>query len=593
MSGTLRLSILIEAIDRASRPIAALQGRLGRVAAEVLAVGQATQRLASASGATIVAGSFGNLAGRVREASDAVGNLARRLAGGSLLGAGGIYLFNRQFVRGAADFERYRITLETVMGSAEAAQRRLSELVDFAGRTPFNVAEVVRAGVALQTLGIRGAAADRALTAAGDAASVFGTSLQDAMTALSAAGRGELDPIERFGLQARTEGNRIVLEWEENGRRMRATIDKNNRAAIVAATARAWRGIAGGGMQRLAATWDGMLSNLGDAWSNFTRQIAESGPFDFLKDQLRELLAWIERVKQDGTLDRWALETGAAITDAFRSIRDFVIGTEEVPGVLTRLQAVFERVSGVLGPLVRWIGGFETALLVLGLVLGGPVITALVAVTSAMIAFGAALLLTPAGWFLLAAAAIAGIVYLIYENWSGIVAFFRRIWDGVTAAWDRFVSSEQAQTTRALFEAIATGVMAAWEPVGRFFGELWAGITDAFAAAWSFIEPIVNAVAAGAERLAAILPDRGSGRTAGGSGALAPAGQGLRRRIYGDAALGAEGVQGVLPPANDVRVRAGLDVNIRLPEGADASVTQRGADDGLALILRRGMLAVP
>ncbi|MCE2760290.1 MAG: hypothetical protein LW713_04505 [Acetobacteraceae bacterium] len=368
MSGSLRLSILVEAIDRASQPLAALQARLGGIAAGMLAVGQAAQRLSNVSGASVLAGALGNVAGRARDAAGAVAGLTARLG---IIGAGGAFLFNQQFVRGAADFERYRLTLETVMGSAEAAQTRLNELTEFASRTPFNVAEVVRAGVALQTLGIRGAAADDALKAAGDAASVFGTSLNDAMTAMAAASRGEMDPIERFGLQARTEGNQIVMTWEEAGKQMRATIDKNNRAAIVAATARAWRGIAGGGMNRLADSWDGMLSNLGDAWSNFARQVAESGPFEFLKQQLRDILAWIERMRTEGRLDEWAQQIGAGITRAFEAVRQFVVGTEDTPGAFERLSNIFERVSRVLQPVVDRFGGLETFLGGVALVLAG------------------------------------------------------------------------------------------------------------------------------------------------------------------------------------------------------------------------------
>ncbi|MCA3427907.1 MAG: hypothetical protein INF34_14470, partial [Roseomonas sp.] len=48
-----------------------------------------------------------------------------------------------------------------------------------------------------------------------------------------------------------------------------------------------------------------------------------------------------------------------------------------------------------------------------------------------------------------------------------------------------------------------------------------------------------------------------------------------------------------LPPANDVRLNAGLDVNIRAPEGFGVSVTPRSADEGMALNVRRGMLATP
>lgn len=590
-TGRLRLQILIEAIDRAARPLEAIQGRIGRLVTHVAAAGAAAQRLGAASGVRVLAATIGMVATRAREAAGAVAGLAGRMA---LLGAGGAYVFNQQFVRGAADFERYRITLETVMGSAEAAQRRLAELTEFAARTPFNVAEVVQAGVALQTLGIRGAAADRALTAVGDAAAIFGTSLNEAMTAFNATLRGEMDPIERFGIQARTEGDRIVMQWEENGRRMRATVDKNNRAAIAAVTGRALRGIAGGGMQRLADSWDGMVSNLGDAWQNFARRVAENGPFDFLKDQLRELLAWIDRMKEDGSLERWAQETGAAITGAFRQVRDFIVGTDEVPGVMVRLQRAFEAVQRVVGPIVERFGGLETTLAAVALVVGGPVIAAIASLTGALLAFGAALMLTPAGWFLAAAAAIGAVAYLIYDNWSDIVGFFTRIWDGVTAAWDRFMQSEQMQETRRVFAAIADGVMAAWEPVAGFFSGLWDRISGAFAAGWELIKPVVDLVVAGAERLASILPDRGSGRTAGGSGPLAPQGQGIRRRLYGPDALADEGgTGGVMPPASDVRVRAGIDVNLRLPEGMQAQVTQRGADDGLALSVHRGMMATP
>ena len=49
----------------------------------------------------------------------------------------------------------------------------------------------------------------------------------------------------------------------------------------------------------------------------------------------------------------------------------------------------------------------------------------------------------------------------------------------------------------------------------------------------------------------------------------------------------------MLPPANNVRVSAGLDVNLRLPDGVQAQVTQRGAEDGLALSVHRGMMATP
>jgi hypothetical protein len=585
MSGSLRLSILIEAIDRASQPLAALQVRLGGIAAGMLAVGQAAQRLGALTGAGVLAGQLGNVAGRARDAAGAVAGLSAKLA---IAGAGGAYLFNQQFVRGAADFERYRLTLETVMGSAEAAQTRLNELTQFASRTPFNVAEVVRAGVSLQTLGIRGGAADEALRAAGDAASVFGTSLSDAMTAMAAASRGEMDPIERFGLQARTEGNKIVMTWEEAGKQMRASIDKNNRAAIVAATARAWRGIAGGGMARLSDSWDGMLSNLGDAWSNFARLVAESGPFEFLKQQLRDILAWIEQVKEDGRLDQWAQQIGAAITNAFQAIRQFVVGTEETPGALARIEAMFTRVSAVLSPVIERFGGLETLLVAMGVLLGGPLIAALVSLTGAMATLGVVLALTPAGWFAMAAAGMAALGVAIYSNWDGIVALFGRLGD----AWRGFMNSEQMQEAGRIFGVFADAVAERFDALAEVFTAVGGVLQAVLSRVLGYFRPVLDALS--------WVMDRVPGFGGGGGAASAPTprdagrGNGLRRQsIYGDNALPDGAGGGVMPPGNDVRVQAGLDVQIRAPEGFGVSVTQRGADDGMALNVRRGMLATP
>jgi phage tail tape-measure protein len=585
MSGSLRLSILIEAIDRASQPLARLQARLGGIAAGMLAVGQAAQRLSNVSGASVLAGALGNVAGRARDAAGAVAGLSAKLAIGA---AGGAYLFNQQFVRGAADFQRYRTTLETVMGSAEAAQTRLNELTQFATRTPFSVAEVVRAGVALQTFGVRGAAADAALRGAGNAAHTFESSLDQAITAMAAAGRGELDPIERFGIQARTEGRAIVMQWEQDGKQMRATIDKNNRAGIMATVARAWNGMAPGAMEKAMDQWDGLLSNVKDAWSSFTRTIAEAGPFQFLEQQLRDILAWVERLKEDGRLDEWARDIGTSITRAFTAIRNFVVGTEDTPGAFERLSNIFERVSKVLGPIVRYFGGLETFLAAIALTLGSGLLVSLGLLGKAMITLSAALLLTPVGWFVAAAAFFAALGYLVYENWDGIVA----VWDKISAAFRAFFDSEQMQEAKRIFGSLGDFIIDAWNGVGQVFTNIGNVIKGVFADVLTYFQPVRDALSWVADRLgigggSSSAPAAPTPRDAGRGNAL------RRQSIYGDNALPSGAAGGVLPPANDVRLNAGLDVNIRAPEGFGVSVTQRGADDGMALNVRRGMLATP
>jgi phage tail tape-measure protein len=584
MSGSLRLSILVEAIDRASQPLAALQARLGGIAAGMLAVGQAAQRLSNVSGAGVLAGALGNVAGRARDAAGAVAGLSAKLAVGA---AGGAFLFNQQFVRGAADFQRYRSTLEVVMGSAEAAQKRLDELSRFATRTPFSLPEVVSAGVALETFGVRGAAADRALLGAGNAAYAFRTSLDQAITAMSAAGRGELDPIERFGIQARTEGRAIVMQWEQDGKQMRATIDKNNRAGIMATVARAWNGMAPGAMEKAMDQWDGLLSNVKDAWSSFTRTIAEAGPFQFLEQQLRDILAWVERLKEDGRLDQWAQQIGAGITRAFEAVRQFVVGTEDTPGAFERLSNIFERVSRVLQPVVDRFGGLETFLGGVALVLAGGLLANLASLAAAMTTLSVALLLTPVGWFVAAAAFFTALGYLVYENWDDVVAVWNRIGD----AFRGFFNSEQMQEARRIMGGLADFITEAWNGVGEVFTRIGGVIQGVFQDVMSYFQPVRDALNWVMDR----IPGFG-----GGGAAAAPtprdagARNALRRQpIYGDNALPSGAGGGVMPPANDVRVQAGLDVQIRAPEGFGVSVTQRGADEGMALNVRRGMLATP
>ncbi|MCA3413830.1 MAG: hypothetical protein INF84_04435 [Roseomonas sp.] len=585
MSGSLRLSILIEAIDRASQPLAALQARLGGIAAGMLAVGQAAQRLSNVSGASVLAGALGNVAGRARDAAGAVAGLSAKLAIGA---AGGAFLFNQQFVRGAADFQNYQVTLETVMGSAEAAQERLQQLTEFANQTPFNVGEVVRAGVSLQTLGIRGEAAEMSLKAAGDAASVFGGGLDQAINAMNAVLRGENDPIERYGIQARTEGRAVMLSWIENGRQMRASADKNSRSEVARITAMAMAGVAPDGMRRRAQTWDGMLSNLADAWSNFTRAVATSGPFQFLQDQLRDVLAWIERMKTEGRLDQWARDIGAGITRAFEAVRQFVVGTEDTPGVIDRLSNVFERVSRVLAPVVERFGGLETFLAAVALALSGGLLTSLASLAAAMTTLSVALLLTPAGWFIAATAFFAGLGVALYQNWDKVEALWSRLGD----AFRNFLNSEQMQEAQRIFGGLADFIIEAWNGVGQVFTNIGGTIQKVFADVLGYFQPVRDALS--------WVMDRVPGFGGGSSAPAAPSprdagrGNGLRRQsIYGDNALPDGAGGGVMPPANDVRVQAGLDVQIRAPEGFGVSVTQRGADDGMALNVRRGMLATP
>lgn len=56
-------------------------------------------------------------------------------------------------LRNAGQFEGYQTSLKVMLGSADAAQKRLAELVKFAAETPFELPQVIQAGNQLQAIG--------------------------------------------------------------------------------------------------------------------------------------------------------------------------------------------------------------------------------------------------------------------------------------------------------------------------------------------------------------------------------------------------------------------------------------------------------
>jgi hypothetical protein len=425
----LKLQILLEAVDRLTAPLARVQARLGA--------------LARAGGADRLAGAMGRVAAGARQAAGAILDMVRPLAVATAAAGGlAVIMAGRSALAGAAAMERYRITLTQVEGSAAAAERALSWVDDFAARTPFSLDEVTRAFVDIRNLGIdptRGA-----LAAAGDAAAIMGTRFDEAVTALSAALRGEMDPIERFGIFARTEGENIVMEWEANGRRMRAVVEKTNRAMLATMIQTAWSQKFGGGARDLSRAWDGMMSNLADAWARFQLRIMNAGVFDWLRDRLERLLAAIDRAAADGRLQRWADAIAASVIRVLEAVEKLVIEGD----LLGRLGAAAQRAGDAfawlqrtLEPVIGPFDALDAALVSIAAVFTAPFFAGLAALGGGLAALAAVLVGTKFGLALLALTALAALGRTLRQNWDGVLDWFGRQWDGVTAAFNRAIAA--------------------------------------------------------------------------------------------------------------------------------------------------------
>lgn len=135
------------------------------------------------------------------------------------------------------------------------------------------------------------------------------------------------------------------------------------------------------------------------------------------------------------------IKSGAlALRDMSVGIRNFAAahpGATKAAGILLAVVAGGLFVFGGLALAVAAIVG-PFALMSLALAHAAPLFTALriglMAASSGVWSFTAALLANPITWIVLAVIALAAAAYLIYRNWGPISAWFGRMWEGVKGA---------------------------------------------------------------------------------------------------------------------------------------------------------------
>jgi hypothetical protein len=116
----------------------------------------------------------------------------------------------------------------------------------------------------------------------------------------------------------------------------------------------------------------------------------DSGPFQYLKDQLAEVLAWIDRMRESGGLQELAKAWGEKLAGALKKVRDGLIRAwEALKRWLPTISSVYEK-----------IGGLKTVAMALGAFLAGPLVASLGAVIISLKGLAVAILGTPVGWLI-------------------------------------------------------------------------------------------------------------------------------------------------------------------------------------------------
>lgn len=420
MAGSLKLSFIIEAIDRATAPLRRLNDRIDKITEPVTKVRASFNALLRESHLPRIA----DQAALISRRFDGVMASMRGIAAAGLIVAGA----------GAAMW----IPLKQVIDSG-------SKVNDTAAMLGISAREFQRVAYALTLDG----------SSAEDAANSLRFLQKNAVEAISGSKEMQLW-FRRAGMSSdflkKNLNNPVALLYAMSDAMARLPTQAQRIALSQALLARGGartaqtlsRGSAelerlGDQAEELGAVMDDKtVVAMDDAGDSITRmERAVGGLFNRIT---AAALPAIERIVANVT--EWAVKNRELIASRVAEFAERLI--QRLPEIA---ETTF-RVIGAIGTLivfadrvVQALGGVETVATVIAALLIGKLLLALVSLGTAIAgltpivaSFGAVLLATPIGWFLGAVALLAGAAYLVIKHWEPIKQFFSDLWEGVKNA---------------------------------------------------------------------------------------------------------------------------------------------------------------
>jgi len=139
--------------------------------------------------------------------------------------------------------------------------------------------------------------------------------------------------------------------------------------------------------------------------------------------------------------------------------------------------------SKIAALAARAYEGLKYALFAIQYATKFAVLPALQSAGAAILGFGKALLLNPITLYIAAAAALAGVVYLIVRNWGAISAFFGRVWAGALRVFRASVNAAKVL----LLPFTPAFIIKSWQKIGSFFAGIWNSVKQVFSNAWNWL----------------------------------------------------------------------------------------------------------
>lgn len=453
-------------------------------------------------------GFFGRITDSIFNIKNALMGYSAMVAGGSMYG---------WLIQGNAQMETFRGTLETTMKDTKKAADYLNWAMTFAAQTPFEIPQVVQATVKLSNYGLE---AKKVLPMVGDMASVMGKSIDQAVEAIADAQTGELERLKEFGITKKMIQAELVKEGKNDIVNAKGQI--TDYAAFNAALFKIMEDRYKGGMERASHTFTGMMSNLKDWWGTLGRSLG-AGIFDKIKAGLEVLLAKLNDLQSNGTIQKWVDKFSSGVgkvTDVLFGLFLLILGDgkkakdqidkvfgpgttdflvklrDTIMGTITWVKDFFVKLNdwGLLKPIILGVVAAMAAFKV-GLAISSMIMT----YNKAMVAFREGkLLATAAQWLFNGAVAanpivlivgliigvVAALGFIIYKHWGEISAFLHKTWTAIktvfTQTWDALSVWFNGWMTK-LKVAITTVLTG----ISHFFSNTWTSIKNTAMAIWN------------------------------------------------------------------------------------------------------------
>ncbi|MDG6431229.1 tape measure protein [Glaesserella parasuis] len=435
----------------------------------------------------------------------------------------------------AGKFEQYKTVLETVEGSSEKANQSFEWVKQFAVDTPANLDDAMEAFVRLKAYGLD--PTNGLMHTLSDTSAAMGKPVMQAVEAIADAVTGENERLKEFGIKGSAIKGTNFIEYsytDKDGKQRVAKVDKNNRKQIESTLQAIWNEKYKGAAEKQSKTLLGIWSKLGDVWINFQMQVMDTGAFDWIKGKIQGVLDTLDKMQQNGELQKWAEAFGSVIMEVAQGLWAF---GEKVFTVVKWVAEFAKENKGIIATFVQWSAYIGSVLIIVGIL--STALSFLLYPVS-RIAFGfvqwgskasivfsvlqkgikmlsVAFASNPIG---LAITAIIGILALLYFNWEKVKNAIGTAWDWLKTkfadSW--FVNAINGiifavNNWNVVVDTVTKSIGNKFESLKNTVMGLWNGITssitNAFNKAMEFLglETRINSVSDGVGKVASkIVP---------------------------------------------------------------------------------------